>query len=281
MTAATTNARSDTIRICPDPIFIIGSPRSGTSILAWALAQHSRLWTSAESKILYVLFGRGQLGQAFEWVKNDPTVSLIKKENVQRREFLEFVGSGFNALFTSRSGGRRWIESSPNYTLIVDLLADMFPGAVFVHIVRDGRSTVHSMVHFLNRHHDLYGDEARKAGFLPKWATDFRKACRTWRNYVELSRDFCSRLPDRSLTIAYEDLMADPVMSFGRLFAFLQVTPEDAPVRFFRTKRINSSFYRNAAEAVNVRSPSEIWDGWTRKERRIFEREAGGTLVRR
>ena len=41
--------------ICPNPVFIIGSPRSGTSILAWALAQHSRLWTSGEVHILHSL----------------------------------------------------------------------------------------------------------------------------------------------------------------------------------------------------------------------------------
>jgi sulfotransferase family protein len=37
---------------CENPIFIIGSPRSGTSILAWSLAEHSQLEVFAESNFL-------------------------------------------------------------------------------------------------------------------------------------------------------------------------------------------------------------------------------------
>src|SRR5208283_4344638 len=49
---------------CPDPVFILGAPRSGTTALAWSLAQHSSLWTSGESYILWELFGhqRGRTG---------------------------------------------------------------------------------------------------------------------------------------------------------------------------------------------------------------------------
>ncbi len=48
--------------ICPEPIFIIGSPRSGTSILAWSLAQHSELWTEAESDIFFYMLKDGLSG---------------------------------------------------------------------------------------------------------------------------------------------------------------------------------------------------------------------------
>ena len=49
--------------LCPDPVFILGAPRSGTSILVWALAQHPEFWGSAESNMLYHLFGDGHLGR--------------------------------------------------------------------------------------------------------------------------------------------------------------------------------------------------------------------------
>jgi len=46
------------------PLFIIGSPRSGTSIISWALAQHDNFWTSAESDFILFLFGKGKLQDA-------------------------------------------------------------------------------------------------------------------------------------------------------------------------------------------------------------------------
>lgn len=43
------------LTICENPIFIIGSPRSGTSILAWSLAEHSQLDVFDESNFLWNL----------------------------------------------------------------------------------------------------------------------------------------------------------------------------------------------------------------------------------
>ncbi len=53
------------IQICRRPVFIIGSPRSGTSVLAWALAQHKDFWTAGETDFLFHLFGQGRLETAW------------------------------------------------------------------------------------------------------------------------------------------------------------------------------------------------------------------------
>src|SRR5262245_43980994 len=53
------------VRICTRPVFIVGSPRSGTTILAWSLAKHSHFWTSDESQILWDLFEGGRLGRNY------------------------------------------------------------------------------------------------------------------------------------------------------------------------------------------------------------------------
>ena len=39
------------------PVFIIGSPRSGTSVLHWALCEHEMLWGSEESELLLPFTG--------------------------------------------------------------------------------------------------------------------------------------------------------------------------------------------------------------------------------
>ena len=46
---------------------------------------------------------------------------------------------GANALFSSRSGGKRWIDQTPYYVFMTEVLVRMFPG-LFLHVLRDGRN---------------------------------------------------------------------------------------------------------------------------------------------
>src|SRR5258708_38213495 len=98
-------------QICPNPVFIIGSPRSGTSVLAWSLAEHSQLWTSGESHILSYLYGSGQVDQALRKAMDIPN-NWFQEEGVQRSELLASLGLGLNALFTSRSQNKRWVDQT-------------------------------------------------------------------------------------------------------------------------------------------------------------------------
>src|SRR5207253_4877727 len=99
--------------ICSHPIFIIGSPRSGTTILAWSLAQHNQLWTSDESQILWDLFGDGRLDKNYQRAGRADG-SWLRKQRIEKAEFLCFLGLGLNALYTSRSQGKRWIDQTPS-----------------------------------------------------------------------------------------------------------------------------------------------------------------------
>ena len=114
--------------VCSNPIFIIGSPRSGTTALARSLAQHSQLWTSEESDILFHLFGNQQAEKAFKEATDTTANRWLKTQQVDKKEFLAFLGLGLNALFTSRSQGKRWVDHTPIYAVIGDVLADLFPG---------------------------------------------------------------------------------------------------------------------------------------------------------
>jgi hypothetical protein len=53
------------VDICDSPVFVIGSPRSGTTALAFALGQHPGLATSDESQILVDLFFKGALDRNY------------------------------------------------------------------------------------------------------------------------------------------------------------------------------------------------------------------------
>src|SRR5947209_3365345 len=121
--AAMSEAR---VPICGRPIFVIGSPRSGTTILAWSLAQHSQLWTSDESQVLWDLFEGGRMEKNYQRLGRYDG-SWLCKQNIAKEEFLSYLGLGLNAMFTSRSQGKRWVDQTPVYALLAPHLAQMFP----------------------------------------------------------------------------------------------------------------------------------------------------------
>jgi Sulfotransferase family len=260
--------------ICPNPVFVIGSPRSGTTVLARSLGLHSELWASAESEALFHLFGPANLARrAFDREMALPGPRWLGREEVSREEFVAYIGAGVNALFTSRSQGLRWIDHTPIYTLIAPSLAEALPGASFIHILRDGRDVVNSMLGFVDSRSDP--KVARFAKARIAWATDMADACETWRDHVDAGMNFCDESADRAMVVSYEDLVAAPEATFGAIHGFLGVADEEAPARFLASRRINSSF-----GGTPRRSPSEIWDGWGEEQRRTFARIAGPTMLR-
>lgn len=270
--ALTATLRSGSVPVCHQPVFIIGSPRSGTTALARSLAEHPDLWTSHESYFLNGLFGDGRATHVHTRQTARKAPGWLNTEQVDRAEFLAAVGIGLNALFTSRSGGRRWIDQTPLYTLFADDLAELFPDALFLHIVRDGRRVVNSMASFLEK----FAHRPQAVRHVPSWATDFAEACRTWTDYVRHADALCDAHPTRALTVVNEELSEDPARGFTAILRFLGLPPSPAPAELFGGNRINSSYGRNVEQAA---ARAEKWDTWTAQQRGVFMAEAGTTMV--
>ena len=271
---------------CPDPVFVLGCPRSGTSVLAWSLAQHPDMWTSVETDFLLYLFGpplsdfygRSKVDRALERITTRPGGSWLDQHGIARAEFIAHIGLGLNALITKQAPGKRWVDQSPGYTVMASTLAELFPMAYFVHVLRDGRRVVHSMIN---------------SGFDVWWATDFRQACRVWANFVESAMEFQRSVPERCMTVRLEELSVSPRRSFANILQFIKAPLDDAPADFFASNRINSSYepksqrggargLAGTAAASSARGTrlTEPWLLWSPEERAIFVEEAGASLVK-
>ena len=264
---------SGSVAVCHRPIFIIGSPRSGTTALGHALNRHPELWASKECYALHALYGGGQADRVWKQHWERKTPSWLRAQEVDRAEFLGFLGLGVNALYSSRSEGRRWVDPTPLNTLMVNDLSAMVPGAYFIHIVRDGRNVVRSMRRFRQTVEELRGPIPSDE--MSAWTRDFREACATWVNHVETALRFEQAHPQRCVTVRNEDLAAEPYAGFGRIHRFLGVAADDGPAEFFDTTRINSSFRRGFQP-----SSEPDWGDWDPDRRREFTEIAGATLVR-
>ncbi len=160
------------------PIFIVGSPRSGTSILSWCLGQHPNILVQEESNWL----GRFAIDVAMAYERGTLRGELAQLSalDVQREEFFAIFGSSINKLIlnhrkdlelkrlrnhrasraTTVPMGRcwrpastsdaksRWVDGTPEYAFYVCGLRKLFPEARFVHLVRDVTDVVRSLLNF-------------------------------------------------------------------------------------------------------------------------------------
>lgn len=189
----------------PVPAFIIGSPRSGTTLLRVMLDSHPYISSGPETHFLVDLH---RLAEAH--------AAHIEFMGFDQQWWRNHVRSFYTAVqcdYMRRRGKRRWVEKTPAYTLHLDFLDDLFPDARYIHIIRDGRDVVAS-------HADRWGYRSAL------------HATSTWGQYVQAARRFGRRAPTRYHEIRYESLVTDPEESLKPLLAFLD-EPWDASVLAF------------------------------------------------
>lgn len=112
------------------PIFIIGAARSGTSMLGEIISHHPALAYWLEPKYIWRYGNPRSPTDAREADEATPRVAAY----IQRRL----------VSYTRRHGGQRCLEKTPSNTLRVTFMNRIFPQALFLHIVRDGRDVAFS-----------------------------------------------------------------------------------------------------------------------------------------
>ena len=244
------------------PVFVVGAARSGTSVLAWALAEHDAFATSYEADFIVNLYGFGRLQRAYSKARSRSD-GWLQRNAVELPEFCQHLGDGLDGLYRSRVSGDRWIDATPRHSLMTLELALLFPSARFIHIIRNGRDAVNSMIH---------------SGFEAWSARSFTLACMNWARYVRGCRRLTAASPGRVLELRYENLVASPAQTWASIFDFLDAKHSDGPARFVETNRINSSFGHRVDEDGRESEAPEKPPEWTPLQRRIFAASAGSLM---
>lgn len=219
------------------PIFVVGSPRSGTSILTWCLGQHANILPQEESgwmgdfavsldahhKVGYKRGARSQLSamgiDQAEFFKSmgDGINHMILRHRSDLEERSRSVAeqdptqvhTAFNVSKFSSDPKTRWVDGTPEYSLYICGLKKLFPDARFIHIVRDVQSVVNSMMHFSS---DL-PDELVKSE---------REAYEYWMRAVRACAQAERALGKQQMfRLRYEDLVKQPASAMRSVLEFL------------------------------------------------------------
>lgn len=208
---------------CKNPIFIVGCPRSGTTVLASVLNRHAKIASATEthffnfvSKNNYdwkhfdldafkrlldesrisdftslIKVGEEALIQQFMNSTADKSESKLEVDDFYKKQVFDIL---MNTLLEKRNK-TRFCEKTPQHLHNVQEILRLYPKAKFIHIVRDGRDTVNSLLKMPWRPDGLVNN------------------ARFWIQYIRLGQELSKQMepyPDSFLTVKYEDLLKKP-----------------------------------------------------------------------
>lgn len=239
------NGSEKGVEMAPDPIIVYGAPRSGTTYLEQILNAHPAIFISHETRVFAWLHGALNLTENHLLVANDRDVFV---EHL-RAVFPQVMRDFYRRL---APGVRYWGDKNPHYADprvagSLDLVAELFPGSLFIHIIRDGRDVVSSLL--------------RKDRQGKPWAT-FEQAHDTWKKHVRLGRAFGQKLPHRYLELRYERLVADDVAVSREILQFLGLDPHPTVEAFCQAQREHRTPFmgptRNLAKGITASEWSTV-----------------------
>jgi tetratricopeptide (TPR) repeat protein len=207
---------------CPasDPIFIVGLPRAGSTLLEQILASHSKVEGTAELPDIIAITRK--LG---ECKPDKPATAYPETLAELSPERLRELGEGYlQSTRIQRSDRSFFVDKMPNNFLHIGLIHLILPNAKII----DARR--HPMAGGFSCYKQLF---AQGQTFTYKLSD----IGHYYRNYVELMDHWEEVLPGRVLHTQYEDMVADPERQIRRLLSHCELPFEEQCLRFYETDR--------------------------------------------
>ena len=209
------------------PLLILGVRRSGTTLLRVMLDRHSELAVPDESYFVPQLADRHlrrvdpdafvddlrRLNTLAEW---DVPLKRVRARLSPAMPIGAAIATVY-AVYAEEQGKRRWGDKTPMYMQNLRLLEKLFPDALFVHLIRDGRDAALSFL-------ELPAGLVTETWMHPRTPAEF--ACQ-WRTEVAAARRLGQRIGSRYLEVRYEELVGDVEGVLRRIcdFAWLGYEP--------------------------------------------------------
>ena len=249
--------------MCDTPFFILGTNRSGTTLLRLMLNAHSRLAVPEELEYIrsylagvpikrwrapnlsadaYASFARSFADRVCQ-IHDEFDLHDLHRRMTEAPHTLRSPYQVVGERWAQMHGKARWGEKTPGNLFYVDVLHDMFPQARFIYVARDPRAGVASM---------------QRADFFSQDIV-FNSLSR--RKHFEAARTALLQHvpPHQWINIRYEDLVHAPAPTLSTVCNFLQEDFEPGILTYYRTAadymkgEAASSFSKTATEPVTPR----------------------------
>jgi hypothetical protein len=227
-------------------VFILGNPRSGTSLFRLLLNAHSRIVVPPESG-----FSHWWLNKYKDWKPTDSqtpridefildvlsskkieTWELDKNKllktiiNANPLNYMELINTVYLSFSNSKSEIQVIADKNNYYINHLNDLLDIWPNAKFIHLVRDGRDVACSYikVNTLNK----------GTKYIPKLSVKIEEIANEWSNNLQKIDSFFQKRKKPDVhTLRYEDLVVNPKETLDDCCAFLEQNYEPTMLAYF------------------------------------------------
>ena len=213
------------------PIFIIGCPRSGTTLIRVILDSHPNICCGPETHIIKKLekFNTEILNN---W-------KMIKPYGLEQKDFIKNTRNFFEIFqknYMKNKNKKRWAEKTPDNIFHVDFIDKLFPDCQFINIIRDGRDVVCSFKERWGKKTILY-------------------AIKSWNKSIDLTFEYQKRFDKkRYLEVRYEEMVSNPEKETRRIMDFLN---EEWVPDLLEHHKKKHDFWFNVKTGENVNKTTE------------------------
>ena len=235
------DARKEAGSAAPDPIFIVGLPRSGSTLIEQILSSHSQVEGTME------LHDIGQMTRELgKWVKKDGDDAY--PEVVAELPLQRFRELGEEYLERTR------IHRKLGRPFFIDKMPNNFLHAGFIHLILPNAKIIDTRRHPLGCSFSCFKQHfARGQAF----SYGLEDAGHYYAEYVSLMAHYDSVMPDRVHRVIYEEMVADPETEVRSLLQYCGLPFEESCLRFYENDRavrtasseqVRQPIYRDATD---------------------------------
>jgi protein-tyrosine sulfotransferase len=226
--------------------FLVGVPRSGTSLFRMILDSHPRICAPSETPWMFGPYGDGTHLKGFvETLCTSPFGPVRSIAGVSEDDVYRATQRFILDLFASKMQAAQkdiLVLKTPHDILFVDEILRVFPQSLILHIRRDVRDVALSTERTGLAHLNLFGVNTFENA-VRRWAA--------WERKLEASREVA---PDRILSIRYEDLVNRPVETLRIVTAKLGVDFDPGMIDYLASVHDVPEWEIGSADAVRLRN---------------------------
>ena len=214
-------ARSDAGSAESGPIFVVGMPRAGSTLVQEILAAHSAIERTGELQDLNLIVNRLRGEAQRSGARPFPaflTTLVPERMHAIGTEYLERTRP------KRRAGKLFFVDKHP----------ENFVNAGLIHLILPHAKIIDARRHPLDCCFSIFRNYFPAA---PPWAHDLEEIGRYYAAYVELMAHWDNVLPGRVHRVIYEDLVAEPEREVHRLLDYLGLPFEEACLRFYEKEQ--------------------------------------------
>ncbi|HTH99190.1 MAG TPA: sulfotransferase [Stellaceae bacterium] len=196
-------------------LFVVGAARSGTSWLQIILGNHDGIATVRETHLF-----DNYISKLYESWENEAQnvekdgLRLLMDRDAMDDVARSFADKVFARIEAAKPGAQIMLEKTPTHIYHHRLIHRLYPDALFLHMVRDPRAVVASML-------------AASKESWGVWApNDLITAARVWRDCARIGHREMAAYGAQTLELRYEDLSADPDVALARIWNWLGLDPQ-------------------------------------------------------